>query len=307
MDFVNKQLHEFIREELLPEFHPSVIYHYTNIGVLGEFFKREADFYCTHCQALNDDEEFLLGLQYAKYYIEHRSKISESAMADFVDHLYDLQQEQWRYPWVMSFSTEKDSLFQWVSYTDKEKGGYAVGFDYEMLRNEAARRIKLDHEDYYIYLLPCLYIKHKRGKRITRSNEQADKLLDFLLRPYVDRLKDLFKAGMEGERRLFESSVLLFASMIKNSSFAHERECRLVVQPRDERLALKKYKLVGEKPRLPSRIFSEQRKLRKSIVSIGISPHGNKRVLRTSAELYVAKYALPIKLYDSASSYNGLH
>ena len=306
MLLVNEKLPRFIEEELMPDFHPRTIYHYTTIDVLGEFFKEDGDLYCTHCQALNDDEEFLLGLNYARKFIVGRYKVNSWTMISFVERFYASYKDKWRQPWIMSFTTAKDSLVQWVSYSDQQRGGYAIGFDYAKLKSYVQDKMFSNDGDAYMYILPCVYIKHKRGDQRIERDEIANKLLAFLLDPYRDSIKDILKNKGSWDGTLVQSIILLFASMVKNASFKHEAECRLIIQPIEKSRALSRYKILGQKPRLPTCIFGRYKKLNDIVKTIGISPHGNRRLLTVAAEMCAqANSQNDIKIYSSASSYNG--
>ena len=274
--------------------------------LLPEFMKDGGDLYCTHCRALNDDEEYRLGLEYARNFISRNYKARSRAMLGFVDRFYRLYRDEWRQPWIMSFTTEKDSLVQWVSYSDKRDGGYAIGFDYSRLRKLVVEKMHSCVDSFNIYLLPCLYLRHSRGSRTVAQDEQANRLLAFLLDQFANEFHDFVNNKETKSRGLIESIILLFASMIKNASFKHECECRLVIQPTDRALALENYRVVGARPRLPSLMFHKLGKLRDLITEIGISPHGKDNVLRTAAELYAAKNNHSFSVYKSTSSYNGL-
>lgn len=296
-----KELHNHF-DDLMPEFKPDIIYHYTTVSVLPEFMKDDADFYCTHCQALNDDDEFVLGLEYVESFISREYEVHSTA---FVDKFYRLYEDKWRQPWIMSFTTKKDSLVQWIAYSDKKEGGYAVGFNYKALRNLVHENLIASSESFNVYLLPCLYLHHKVGESV-EIDARADELLSYLLKPLSTELGEFVRrktfSGGSGD---IESAVFLFASMVKNASFRYESECRLVIQPMTRESALSNYKVVGGKPRLPSTLFHNSGQLRSMIKSIGISPHGKHNILLDIADLYKAKYGKGIKVYNSSSPYNG--
>ena len=306
MRIVTQELPEFLSRELMPDFNPKTIYHYTTIKVLPEFMKDDGDLYCTHCRSLNDDEEFRLGLVYARNFISRAYRAKSRAMLGFVNRFFRLYHDEWRQPWIMSFTTEKDSLVQWVSYSDKRNGGYAVGFDYSRLCNLTVKQMHSCIDSFNIYLLPCLYLRHSCGRGSVEQDSRANKLLSFLLDQFADEFQDFVNNKETKNRNLIESLILLFASMIKNASFKHECECRLVIQPTNRESALENYRIVGARPRLPSLMFPRLCKLHELITSIGISPHGKYNVLRTAAELYADKYNHSFSVYKSKSPYNGL-
>lgn len=305
MKLVTHRLPEYLEKVLMPDFNPKVIYHYTTIDVLSEFMKDDADLYCTHCRALNDDDEFKLGLEYARNFISRAYKVRSRAMLGFVDRFYRLYREKWRQPWIMSFTTERDSLVQWISYSDKQAGGYAVGLDYRLLCRLVKEKMYTSADSFNIYLLPCLYLKHSRGNRIVQQDQRVNQLLSFLLDEFSEELQRFVDGKETAGRDVIESLILLFASMIKNAAFSHECECRLVIQPTDRESALRNYRVVGKKPRLQSMIFPKLGYLRNLIKSIGVSPHGNQNVLCDIVDLYADTYDGRFQVYRSSSPYNG--
>ena len=70
-------------------------------------------------------------------------------------------------------------------------------------------------------------------------------------------------------------------------------------------LTLDHCELIGGKPRIRSNIGKVVKPLRKAIVSVGRSPHGNSAVLDATIELFKLKYEAEYRLYRSASPYNG--
>ena len=240
------------------------------------------------------------------YMNERQLCIDSRTMINFVERFYTSYKDKWRQPWIMSFSTEKDSLVQWVSYSDRQRGGYAIGFDFAKLKKYVQDKMLSSKEDAYIYILPCVYIEHKRGDQQVQMDEIANRLLAFLLEPYKESIEDTLRTKRSWDGTIVQSIILLFASMVKNASFRHEAECRLIIQPVARSRALSRYKILGRKPRLPTCIFGRDNRLSEIVKSIGISPHGNRRLLTVTAEMCAqANGKRDIKIFSSGSSYIG--
>ncbi len=108
---------------------------------------------------LNDDAEFRKGFAYFKQYCDrkyHDEKIAKMLMSYWTT-VRKLQMLYANTPWIMSFSTERDSLSQWRAYTDRKRGGVAIGFDKAKLEDAILERSKKASNGFSICLLPCIY------------------------------------------------------------------------------------------------------------------------------------------------------
>ena len=318
MDIRDNSLDRFMWEELKLASIPETVYHYTTIDTFAKLLADEADFYCTHYKALNDDSEFRLGILYALNYFDRKGVRSTSPHKFVGDAFLGMMHQKVLVPWITSFSGARDSLPQWIAYT-KDSGGYAIGFRYRdihkavsalMTRQSALASQRISKMKKMIYLLPCIYIEADGGLtrmmyRSIQPSDVADRLLEFLLGEYQDNLAAIFEPRGSQVREAIVAAVLLFASMVKHVSFSHEQEYRLVVQARLNKDTLKRCELIGGKPRIHSNVNKIIKPLRLSISEIGRSPHGNLALLDSTAELFRLKYGCEYGLYRSTSPYNG--
>lgn len=308
MDTENNSLDKFLfrnfpakfpdRNNLLQN-NPRVIYHYTSVDVFETMLHDDSDFYLSESSLLNDRKELYAGIEFLYRYQKDKGKELFAGLSEcFVREYVGNPTEE---PWVMCFSSEADSLGQWISYTDRKNGGVAVGFDIDELFN----RVKYGHDSWsaadnrygsLMYLVPCFY-------------EQSDatdisKLIEYLFGMYRENQLSVNHRHDDLTRRAITMElILMLSSMIKHESFHAEKEWRIVFLPHSEK-RVAAYKFLGGKPRLPSKMFNNSSKLRNGIINVITSPHGT----RTAAVNKLLKLCGrgDIVPQHSNSPYNGM-
>ena len=261
--FINQNLSHLLPQR--KEDGGRILYHYTSIDALSAMTSKDADLLCTYCATMNDKAEFSTGLNVLEKYISKYPSAVESIQMGAIREI--AFQPQYA-PWSLSFSTEGDSLNQWISYTDRSEGGVAIGFDIERLYNSISQE-KTGAS--IMFLAPCLYEK--------THEKEIGEMFSFLFGSYKENLVTL---GYESNRwatirkaKGFVSLLvsLMFASIVKDESFRLEHEWRLVLHPVDAEQT-RNYIYVNGKPRLPSKLFGRDFCLADSIKRIVCSPHG---------------------------------
>ena len=129
-------------------------------------------------------------------------------------------------PWACCFSENEDSAAMWGMYGDRKIGGFAVGFDKNMMmqlvddRNSKRQGNKCSSYDYW--LLPCIYL----------GDPRLDKIIDYILNDaHADEDEHLFREGCEDEVFARQINRMFFLTLIiKDSSFGYEREWRLITR-----------------------------------------------------------------------------
>ena len=293
---------KFIREVFPEKFNlgdDSLLYHYTTADVFDKLVEEGGELYCTHYMDLNDKVEFWKGFKYfsdylvRKYGNEPKEEILElqTAMKSLKDVWRKLHKLYVDAPWIMSFTTERDSLSQWRSYTDHTNGGVSVGFEKNGLENVLQECREKNGAGWDVVLFPCIYY----GSGV---DERLDRLIDLLL----ERIDTNLSLWPEELNR----TIYLLSSIIKDASFEMEHEWRLVIQATDK-VALKGAQVIGGKARLPLGIgMKGERRVGGLMKEVLLSPHGNKNRLWHSVTL--PKYScdgLSYKLHSSSLSYNG--
>ena len=265
--------------------------HYTTADVLDKLLAENGDLRCTFFCDLNDSAEFWAGFDY------FANCCKRNGAGDDCERVFCNLKEKWsnlqglyvEAPWVLSFSTEKDSLYQWVAYTDRQKGGVAIGFDkakLEIAIQEASGRYNRK-----AMLLPCFYVKRRKKNDNRPDAEFVDKKLDNLIKFLLDKI-DRDNPNYHQE---LETAILIFSSIVKDIAFSAEHEWRIVVLTTDF-ASCKGAEVIAGKARLPLGICEEgKRKVGELISEIRMSPHGNQNRLLHSAML--PKFSAPSLKY----------
>ena len=272
-------------------------YHYTTADVLEKFLVDDGDFLCTHCRALNDYNEYIIGVSILEKYMRDRNW-NQTLSKQISDQLKGFAILDLWMPWIFSLSLYNDSLFQWSTYTDKKEGGYAVGFSLVRLQQLVEERIiKANKNDSYpvtTFLLPCLYV----------GIDDIYKWLDDFLKEYID-------SGVVYASQLdvqYMRKIFLVASvaplLIKEKSFFIEGEWRLVLVPNHNE-AYDNVVSISGRPRLWARVRNDIGLLRDMVKSVIVSPHGKRDSLYLNALNLKRKYNANFNIIYSTSSYRG--
>lgn len=112
---------------------------------------------------------------------------------------------------VVSLSSEPDLLSQWRTYAGSP-GGFALGMRSEYLREAAHLQ--------GFYLVQCLY-----------SPEDQQKAVDQLISEFRERIASSPEWGLT-EQGGCRATAMRLAMMLKDRSFAEEREWRLISRPK---------------------------------------------------------------------------
>ncbi len=308
MDVVNNRLDQYIARRFPKKFPKSVvcpegdvkaIYHYTTVDVFEKMLHADADFYLSESLLLNDDKEFFTGLELLfRYQKETRQDILCGLTQEHVKDWVGNPAEE---PWIMCFSSESDSLGQWISYADRQKGGVAIGFDMDKLfarLTDAYASWKEDDCKYgcLMYLVPCFYTEIDKPCILD--------LIDFLFGEYREQMYSWYDAqDVQSRCSITMELMLIFSSMIKHDSFREEKEWRIVFLPHSE-MRIAQYQFLGGKPRLKSRMFNTENVLRDVIVDVVISPHGSgTKPVESLVKLCGLNHEM---CRNSKSPYNGL-
>ena len=256
------------------------IYHYTTYDVYEKIVSANA-LYSTHFLDLNDVKEFDIGFDYALGYLERRFG-KESGWGHVRSSLLTLKAELRKAsklclscPWITSFTDAEDSIHHWMAYTDRNEGGVAIGFDETGLSEfvsafngrKCASRTGL-FSGVVSFLCPCFYCE---------SVEKADPRLDSILDILFEAEAVDCSADDAAERIYF--ALVLFASFTKHSTFAWEREWRLVTMNCGGVWNDDVVRIVGGKLRVAFGL-EDPMPIKGLIRSLLASPHGSTRNYR---------------------------
>lgn len=297
-------VNDYLKTEEMPLKIPErTLFHYTSLDVMNEMCKENGDFLATHFMSLNDTHEFFLGVQLALRELESCPSLPEDILNDLPQFQTDARKRIVSLlnsgdisPWIVSFSKEPDSLSQWVSYTDRIQGGVAIGFDSSIIQ-KAIR----EEEDGPLFSTSKLSF-HMTRCRYTNDNNAKDWLKTVFNN--VTTSVPFKSASLNERKQRILATIVICAAAIKNKSFSPERESRLVVLCSQEELR-KRYKFVGGKPRIETRLFGNKYKMAQAISSVVISPQGNRAKMISTVNLLRQKLGRDIPIWLSMSSYNG--
>ena len=310
--------------DLFPDKKGDLVYHYTSLDVLWEFLRPDYDFLCTYCRALSDPTEFQTGMfACTRMWREFCGGNS----AEFLIPLSGVNVLSGDSglnfsPWTMSFSLASDETSQWKNYTDKIKGGCAVGFDKDKIlenvlyvldgdermssseNNGEATRNLLRND--FISFLPCIYMGCDDVDRICE-------LFRYCMTEVAEDIAAKLSCGEDDAERAHNTALtlifLLLSSIIKHKDFKDEREWRLVLQPIELSESAEAVSIVGGKPRMKTSVWGNKQKVSDLIGRIVISPQGLSDNLREMVELFVALRGLKKRggplVVSSESPYRG--
>lgn len=292
------------------------LWHYTSPEVFWAILG--GSFYATHYSFMNDSAEILYGIDNCKKFWEN--KFPE--YPEINEIITNLEKKDF---YLMCFSCEKDSLYQWRSYANH--GGFSIGFSQEKLCLQIENYLfqnKMNLQT-MIGLFGCKYLPeetisrylrwlyHKLWKPFAFTNEtQAKSSLESAVKAEnisSQGMKDIPSGSMKNDnpweplRSVCNAFLMTFilqsrCATIKNPSFEIEKEVRLVVTGDNLR---KDLKLIGGKPRISIPLPD----YRKCIHTVYISPHGDIKQNQILAELARDRFGLDFEIIQSKSSFNG--
>ena len=257
----------------------------------------------TDCHFLNDDFEYRFGCKEALKWLAGRFGMSSDFMMKVKKRLS--HRDKWgEYPWITSFCAQGDKTVQWMTYSDSKKGGVAIGFDTQELRdriNKIDDKIKEsshalpDVVSGGALLAPCIY--HSVNQR-----NPPDDFIQML--EYVVSDKESFyhwlQAGPDKYAAYCARHIVLISSLLKSDEFQFENEWRISIVPSGDFLR-DKQSVVGNKVRLTLREFIHQ----EVVDEVVLSPHGDKRLIRTNVDDLKYRRGYEFAVSESKSSYNG--
>jgi hypothetical protein len=213
-----------LEDRILPE----ILYHYTSqdglIGMLGT-----KTIWASKIHYLNDSKEFALALELASDELNKRinaatSQGDRSRLELLRDTIYTIARVN---TCVCCFSELGDALSQWRGYGDGNNVGFSVGFTREWFT-----RVK---ETLGLSLSPCIYDPEIQQRLIQDEIDEflatnAGKEPDYWdrNRGYVDPDRPRTFVVLRHAGEDFATRLALIAPLLKEKSFADEREWRLV-------------------------------------------------------------------------------
>lgn len=274
----------------IPEKPPEnkLLYHYTNSeGLYG--ITSSGSMWATKLQFLNDIKEFKHAVDVAKDELNSRMNkvgVSKDEIVAYQILYSRVESMDGANSFISSFSEKPDLLSQWRAYGGK--GGYSIGFNYEVL-------LKLAHNQSF-RLLPCIYDLKKQKE-----------LINYL----IDEIKNLFLTNpkhysdFQEKQHLmnkFYSPFLLMASTMKHHSFHEEKEWRIIGGPFKFDSLNAKWR-PKENMLLPYYIFDLKQDEKYGINNIYVGPNNQRQLVIESTRSYIGSLKKGWNLNYSDSPY----
>lgn len=267
----------------------AMLYHYTMTDVLEILSKPEADLLLTKCSFLNDDAEFELGIKVVMDFLRRNPSYNNCGVVQGI--VDEFRQYAESVPWIFSLSREADSLYQWIAYTDKHKGGINIGIDFARLQRlvQDNNKVSRTYGESLMFLAPCFYVEELFSKEL-------DILMHYVFGEYKSHL------AIKGDQRYITIFLIfIVASLVKSKPFEYENEWRIVVIPSSQDLELR-YTELGGRPRIFSGIFGKEQVFKDIWVEVKVSPQGSNFGL---ADLIMKARGVTCPLVKSKITYNG--
>jgi hypothetical protein len=191
------------------------LYHYTTQqGLLGIIPQKEI--WATHTQYLNDQREYRHATGLVTAELERRIEIGtdperQEIIRKMIGALLGIESVN---VCVCSFSEESDSLSQWRAYGGPTSG-YAIGFNPDSLLEIVGRND--------CFLAPCIY----------QTDKQHSVICDFVEEMIDQNLsrKHAGKWPLVPSGGFLPALLHRFAAILKDNSYAEEREWRIISRP----------------------------------------------------------------------------
>lgn len=306
---------------------PAVVYHYTSRDTCVSIFENlindrndnvagdKCGFAFTDYRFLNDDKEIEIGLRMAKAWLKFSPGDLEKLVPRILRALSAKAKSKF-VPHVLSFSLNRDSAVNWMTYTSRGDGGFSIGLRHDHIEKTVAEFNLTAEKDCGAMALPAEYsrplIFHPciYCPRSLLDGKLSGKEFEVFNNAYISLLTQAF-AGIgeylhacdddyESCVNLCAERLLKIACLVKSDEFRFENEWRLVLRPELLKDGVDT-KVLGGKARAVPR----QLNLRKCITSLRASPHGDRGRLRLLGDFQMKRLGLRIKTKLSDSSYNG--
>jgi hypothetical protein len=202
------------------------LYHYTTqTGLLGIIKDRQI--WATHTQYLNDRREFLHAVDLVRgevqRLLDERNTGQEAVSLARIEALNRMREMLLMSPehinvCVCSFSEDSDSLSQWRAYGGSS--GFAIGFSPEVLG--------IAVEKHKLFLAQCIYDPETQQDIVRALVEEV--LEEHLAKNPVTEDKEFDEVFWKTGGNLL-TYLYQYAPMLKDQSFAEEREWRIISGP----------------------------------------------------------------------------
>lgn len=214
---------------------PDKIYHYTDVNGIYNIINNKS-FWLTKSDFLNDEKELVYFYKILKIVLKENE--FENINFDFVEWLKVVASESLKNVFILSFSTEKDSLPLWEMYANGN--GYNMEIQYNKYFNEFWNKniFVTTSTNEKIYMTRkndsgkfcgveefVVYDETVQKNRVKELLEGIDKSIEFV----NEYNEDTKECGLVRELQSRIASELINCMMLfKDKSFSYEKEYRIV-------------------------------------------------------------------------------
>ena len=208
------------------------VFHYVSMDKSKYMLNPQGDIFCGHSNFMNDTLESWTGcLEFLKYLKKNLSPEPYSVLE------YNLRENSaqaklttkgysYFMPYVWCVMPERDSVYQWRNYTDKQKGGYCFGFNLNLLQKTIECRNARYGMFSSIFMAPCFYI----GK----DDDLIDAFMTAFIGEVADDLKNIqdnFQTGKDVQSICnVIGAIFTLAPLFKDKKWHREQEYRLILK-----------------------------------------------------------------------------
>lgn len=203
-----------------------IIYHHTNIdGLIG--ILKSKKLWATNINFLNDYNEYKIGIETLKKIcdkhinleVEEKHADLEAFYKSFLKTFYEkmLINLNERNHYIVSFTKSRDNLRQWMSYGAKNSS-YAIGFDYEKLKNIKLGESSIASEHFTYCLHDVAYNMDDIEKHLSLESIYQGILVN--------------KDNIHNYTISLINHILIGLCALKEPTFIDENETRMVLQDR---------------------------------------------------------------------------
>ena len=306
---------------------PDIVYHYTSrdacVSVFENLIKGRGDsasgdkcgFAFTDYRFLNDNKEIAIGLKMAKMWLRNSPGDLEKLVPRILRALSARAKSKF-VPHILSLSLSRDCAVNWMTYTSRKDGGFAIGLRHDLIEKAVAEfnsKAEINHdkmvlpEEYSRPLIfhPCIYCPQSilegrlRGKKYDLFNNAYISLLD---QSFAGIGQYLYDREDDYESCVYwcVERLLQVICLVKSDEFRFENEWRLVLRPELLKNGVDT-KVLGGKARAVPRGLN----LSQCITTLCASPHGDRDRLRLLGDFQMQRLGRKAKTLLSDSSYNG--
>ena len=248
---------------LLPPLPPTYCFHYTSQETFSKIIDLK-ELWLSNIRDMNDPLELKVGLDYLSYILRSREDIVSLIKEEKEEMLKPSVYSKYNGLYVLSMSSQKDSLYHWNSYATTK--GVSIGFHTGKLQ-DFIREIIPSSARSIVCSMPVSYVD-KDARCLKKSPIQ-----DF--EEYCINLLSKTHHEIENneDKTFFLQLVLFFASLIKSDFHMIEEEWRICVFVEGMGSPFIKTKLRGDEIRAILSIPFLKQGLDKIINNIVLGPH----------------------------------